>query len=315
MQLSHQEFVKTALTGKHTPDLLIAMSDEPDDPSPSKKRLRKSIHRSLRWASEAAASSSSSSSKPALLVQLVGSDNIDARRAFVQDLVDDEELALDERVFGYVFRLPPLSRAMDAETMATLCKASLDLLPSNKLRMALIPTGPGLILRLVRELGVDVFVEDVADKMADAGVALDFDFDCDFGTLPAESPQRDVGVNLYDPSFAQDLVPLSTSALAATSTNEQPVTRAYVHHLLAVHELSAHILLSLHNGRVMAAFMHRVRDLISKADGSFERQCDAFAAYYHEPTPGELAPCLAAGLQGKAAVNSERGKGRDKGKA
>lgn len=294
------------------------MSDEPDDPSPSKKRLHKSLHRSLRWISEAAASASSpthSSSKPALLVQLVGSDNFDARRSFVQDLTD-EEFDLDERVFGYVLRLPPLSRVVDSETMTALCKASLDSLPSSsKLRMALIPTGPGMILRLIRDLGIDVFVEDVADKMADAGVALDFDF----GTLPPadDSPRDklDIGVNLYDSSFAKDLMPLSNSPLAEVSTREQPVTRAYVHHLLTVHELSAHILLSLHNGRVMSAFMQRIRNLISKVDGTFERQCDAFAARYYEPGPGEMAPCLAAGLKGKAAVNAERGKGRDKGKA
>ncbi|KAH7924918.1 hypothetical protein BV22DRAFT_1065892 [Leucogyrophana mollusca] len=60
----------------------------------------------------------------------------------------------------------------------------------------------------------------------------------------------------------------------AKATIQPPVTRAYVHHLLHTHEMSAHTLLVAHNLAVLDAFFAGVRRVLSHqtADGASEGQ-------------------------------------------
>lgn len=53
----------------------------------------------------------------------------------------------------------------------------------------------------------------------------------------------------------------------ATIEPASPYTRAYVHHLLHTHEMSAHALLVMHNLTVMNAFMSGVRDVLEREQG------------------------------------------------
>lgn len=309
------------------------MTDEPDDAFPSNKRLHKSIRRSLHWAHQItqALQTRDNNDAPPLLVPLPGSSNPGARRAFSHDLVDPDTLAdftppnaapqpqpdasIDDRVWGYVLRWPHLSHSLPSQAICELFNTSLQALPPAKFRLALNPSGPHAILHLIRHVGVDAFVEDFNFRLADAGVALDFEFGQAANPVTSAnfSQMQDVGINLFDPVYEHDFTPLSSSPLAEVSRKEQPLTRAYLHHLLNVHELSAHILLNLHNSRATAAFFTRIRELLVTGADSFVQAYDTFFARYPEPPAGQPLTCLQAALAARARVNQERGKGRKKG--
>lgn len=321
-QLSLDDFLKIAYpdpsaTHPSQPDLLIAMSDEPDDAHPSKKRLFKSIQRSLQWTSKTIQTASQKKSNaPPVLAHLVGSSLPASREAFSRDLVDPDSLhgtslpfnSLDDALWGYVLRVPPLSRIYEADEVCRLFNTSLAPLSRHKFRLALCPPTPHAILRLVRDVGIDTMTEDLSYKMADVGVALDFDFGCSTTVHPGE--KRDYGLDLYHTHYTHDFSQLSSSSLAETSRRLQPITRAYLHHLLTVHELTAHILLTLHNTRVLNAFMASIRSAISQGGDAFRQACDRFFDTYTEPPPGELPQCQKESTLAKALVSKERGKGR-----
>jgi queuine tRNA-ribosyltransferase len=84
-----------------------------------------------------------------------------------------------------------------------------------------------------------------------------------------------------------------------------PYTRAYIHHLLHTHEMSAHSLLAMHNITVMDAFMRGVRSVLQHEPGRFADEVMRFQETYD----GSLKFLEEAKLC-CAEVNLARGKGR-----
>lgn len=205
--------------------------------------------------------------------------------------------------------IEPLSLLSLAPTLDELLRASLDPLPIAKPRLVTDVRSPHEILRLIRDVGVDVFDAGWAVKAADIGVALDFIFPVpsshDSGP---DHRKRDIAHNLYDAKYARDFIRLSNAFLAGrdrTSSSKTPVcpcaacspvaitspiyhskvdvqshqahlddgtsqeqfsppfTRAYLHHLLHTHEMSAHTLLVAHNVAVLDALLTGVRTILS----------------------------------------------------
>ncbi|KAF8633120.1 hypothetical protein AX15_001501 [Amanita polypyramis BW_CC] len=72
------------------------------------------------------------------------------------------------------------------------------------------------------------------------------------------------------------------SSPSETQTYPPPFTRAYIHHLLRTHEMSAHSLLVMHNLSVLDAFFAGVRDIIRGPDDLFEREVEGFVETYDE---------------------------------
>lgn len=84
-----------------------------------------------------------------------------------------------------------------------------------------------------------------------------------------------------------------------------PFTRAYIHHLLQTHEMSAHSLLVMHNLSVLDAFFAGVRDAIATAEDVFDREVERFIQTYDEDMA--VFDEAAAGWRN---VDLARGKGR-----
>lgn len=195
------------------------------------------------------------------------------------------------------------------DQLPTLLRASLEPLPTTKLRLVNTVQTPHEILRLISSVGIDIFDAHWAQRAADIGVALDF-------TFPAQpspplsnnllklrnSGRLDIGRNLYDSSYVQDFsafgsTPCTCHACAPIApstriyhgaddpsyTNEHEpssppqtevrtkpgFTRAYVHHLLHTHEMSAHALLVMHNLAILDRFFAGIREFI-RSDPSSE---------------------------------------------
>ncbi|KZP23473.1 hypothetical protein FIBSPDRAFT_1042913 [Athelia psychrophila] len=342
-----------------------------------------------------------------VLVHMAGGASIPARTAFAESLTEPlygpdaalvQPLAtLDQGVAGYTFDLVPLRNALgsaaplglasapdtpDTAALAPLLRASLAPLPATKLRLANSPASPHEILRLVRDVGVDVFDAAWAQGAADIGVALDFVFpvpvpvpDAGSGLPDTEGGKIDLGHNLYDDRYASDFSRLADS-LRAGNTNAQstptstfistslsgsdspaicpcaacsplpptahiahsnldalsfppktnadadadaalprqsclpPFSRAYIHHLLHTHEMSAHALLVMHNLAVLDAFFAGVRAVLrskpkSASSFGFAGEVERFVRRYEE---GAGVFERARGMW--AGVDRARGKGR-----
>ncbi|KAJ3809990.1 tRNA-guanine(15) transglycosylase-like protein [Lentinula lateritia] len=228
---------------------------------------------------------------------------------------------LDEGVAGYVFDMVPLRLAIEGvqglspnhSTIVSLIQASLLVLPPNKPRLVTSARGPHEMLLLIREVGIDLFDTYWAQRAANIGVALDFSF-----PAPIVTGKRDLGHNLYDTKYTRDFTsmmgnhdkdspgiclcaacsPYSTPSpeiIRHSSMDEPdkhrdssdspnpPYTKAFLHHLLHTHEMSAHSLLVMHNITVMDAFFAGIRGLISHNNASiFEAEIRRFFDTYME---------------------------------
>ncbi|KAI5832796.1 hypothetical protein K523DRAFT_297441 [Schizophyllum commune Tattone D] len=228
--------------------------------------------------------------------------------------------------------------------LAPLLCASLERLPSSKPRIVHSSLSPHEMLRLIQRVGVDLFDAHWAQRAADVGIALDFTFPAPEGRLSPEGPerptdggrgQRAIGHNLYDEAYAHDFSAfsdlLSCPCIACAphvpttrivhSGMDEPApnagarlpscTRAYLHHLLHTHEMSAHSLLVVHNLAVLDAFFAGVRRVLSGEGSSsldtdsFARQVDRFEAEYD----GDLTIFEEARARW-LEVDRARGKGR-----
>ena len=68
------------------------------------------------------------------------------------------------------------SRTERSTRLTELLRASLDPLPADKLRIVNSPASPHEILRLIRDVGIDLIDAAWAQRAADIGIALDFHF-------------------------------------------------------------------------------------------------------------------------------------------
>ncbi|KAH7882484.1 hypothetical protein F5I97DRAFT_1910746 [Phlebopus sp. FC_14] len=230
----------------------------------------------------------------------------------------------------------------------SLLKASLATLPERKSRLVTGARSPHEMLRLVRDVGIDMFDAAFAISAANIGIALDFVFPLPRTEAPARKSE-DLGHNLYDMAYAHQFShladsfsgageiltspshrictclacsPLSPSSPilnsrvdsrsypAPTTENsyKQPYSRAYLHHLLHTHEMSAHTLLVSHNLAVLSAFFSGVRDVLAENgdDGTrFSFEVDMFVDRYDE-----MMQVFRAARRDWTDVNKARGKGR-----
>ncbi|KAG1732727.1 tRNA-guanine(15) transglycosylase-like protein [Suillus lakei] len=252
--------------------------------------------------------------------------------------------------------IEPLSFLSLTPTLDELLRASLEPLPIAKPRLVTDVRSPHEVLRLIRDIGVDIFDAGWVVKAADIGVALDFIFPvpCEHDGGP-DRRKRDIGHNLYDAKYAHDFTSLTDAFLAGRNrtpssmslvcpciacspvaptfpihhskvdvqshqtysddaSQEQflpPFTRAYLHHLLHTHEMSAHTLLVAHNVAILDTLFTGVRTILSgHAD-----QNEAAAAFAQEVTRFEevydgAMSVLHTARDNWKDVKHARGKGR-----
>lgn len=104
-----------------------------------------------------------------------------------------------------------------------------------------------------------------------SGYALDFQYAS--GCVDPARGHDIHKINMLDAQFREDVGPLVQGCECFTCRNH---TRAYLHHLHLVHEMSAQVLLELHNLHQLLLFFRGVRAAI--AGGSFDAFRDAFHA-------------------------------------
>ncbi|OAX40573.1 hypothetical protein K503DRAFT_714294 [Rhizopogon vinicolor AM-OR11-026] len=136
--------------------------------------------------------------------------------------------------------LPSLSLS---PTLGELLRVSLNSLPIAKPRLITDVRSPHEILRLVRDVGIDVYDAGWVVKAADVGVALDFIFPIPSAHVGLDLRKRDIGHNLYDSKYAGDFTSVTDAFLAGRDRTPSsispicpciacsPVTSGYpIHH-------------------------------------------------------------------------------------
>ena len=237
-----------------------------------------------------------------------------------------------------------LTTSSHTDLLIPLLESSLSVLPITKLRLINSTKSPHEILNLISTIGIDLFDAQWAQEAADIGIALDFQFpvrgnedrrveighnlydskfSLDFNPL----------ASAFRGAFAVDIdlpicscvacSPISPSTrifhgVDAPSSIDEPnnkpnpqykphFTRAYIHHLLHTHEMSAHALLAMHNLQVLSAFFAGIRHVLdsSTSDEQWTKEVDRFTKMYDE----SLDVFSTARLRWKE-VDLARGKGR-----
>lgn len=227
---------------------------------------------------------------------------VDRTHAFTRDALEQlygSSLAEDKKSkTAYFAPILPLENAQqslyleDLETefrdrlsgLALYESTSLSFIPEaigNLPRLLLSePPTPHEILREI-SLGADLLTVPLIGTCSDAGIALAFTFPAPSNTEERGEPQP-LGIDLWPSEYAKDTSPFLQGCECYACRHHH---RAYLNHLLAAKEMTAWVLLQLHNHYIMDQFFAGVRDSIQR--GTFEEDIHAFNRTYAPTLPNQ----------------------------
>ncbi|CEG01267.1 tRNA-guanine(15) transglycosylase-like [Ostreococcus tauri] len=229
-----------------------------------------------------------------IFASLTGGEHVGVRerlgervRAFV-----DSNLKAREVVAGYA--LSGFYAGEDPSTRERCVKASLAHVESDVKKVRYLP-GATTIEDVVDniERGVDIFDATWASETAARGRAFCFPIDAsdvdtiaivDAGASSRAMTGNDAySLNLWAVAHKTDFVPfLPKSSCACPACKDH--TRAYVHHLLQSHEMTADVLLEAHNLYRLCAFFAAARNAMR------DSRWDEFARFHREYAKKARAP-------------------------
>ncbi|XP_068653296.1 uncharacterized protein [Aristolochia californica] len=217
----------------------------------SEKRNRTSVDRTIRWLDECIALDPTGGET--VLGAVVGGASLKERGRCAEEVTK-------RKVSGYWIGGFGLGEDMDERD--ALLNAVTDNLPDGRLRQICGLGLPEEILQGVAA-GIDLFDSTYIYHLTLGGFALTFPLHqneknlydpqlCDIGSDNAK-------INLRATVYRKDTSPIVDGCKCYTCQNH---TRAYINHLLNVHEMLAQILLEIHNTYHYLGFFRLIRDVI-----------------------------------------------------
>lgn len=290
-ELPINEFYR--FVAKMNPDVILSLadiptiektSDQPADviPRPGGNRIKKMTLRTERWMEnliEYLSSSSSSSKTPDLFAPVLPYVDLRTQTPYLEYL---ENLNKNGKLSGLSIWSKyghTLVREKDANPDQSLWKNTIDFLKEKKLdtliryNNSLMET-PHDILDQILESGSDLFNGDLVDTFTDAGVVLDFVFPAPQDSSPESASPKPIGMNMWEDQYTEDMSTLGTDTPNVTGTHN----KAYIHHLLNAHEMTAWVLLKIHNLNVLDLFFKGIQESLNK--GTFEEDAETFKSVY-----------------------------------
>ncbi|EEF35976.1 queuine tRNA-ribosyltransferase, putative [Ricinus communis] len=180
----------------------------------------------------------------------------------------DECISLSPKIAfaGYWIGGFGLGESMDERP--ALLDAVSDSLPGEKPRLICGLGLPEEVLQAVAA-GIDLFDSSYIYNLTLGGFALIFPLDrIEINTSHDQSTDMGIDgtkINLRATVYRKDTSPIVASCTCYTCQNH---TKAYINHLLNVHEMLAQILLEIHNTHHFLGFFRSIREAIK--DGKFE---------------------------------------------
>ncbi|KAF8446767.1 tRNA-guanine(15) transglycosylase-like protein [Terfezia claveryi] len=293
--LTWQDYSKAVK--KLRPDVVVSMPDIPDQ-KPGKNRgpkmvmrtelwLRELLGHNREWAEEECiASEVGQKGRTPIFAPLLTLE-IEEQRLYLEFLGERKEEISGLAIYDYRQLLEALysdNPLLEEMGLADLPRLSLD-----------NPRTPLGVLDQI-EAGVDVLSANFVQEATDAGIALDFYFPTvDTGLQRAESGNREkkvLGLDMWGFEYAADLRLLSFG-LGGGEEGQGGRTcdcyacrrhhRAYVQHLLQAKEMTAWVLLQIHNYHIFQKFFVAVRASI--AAGTYDQDKEVFRNTYVEELP------------------------------
>ncbi|THU55682.1 hypothetical protein C4D60_Mb11t09150 [Musa balbisiana] len=242
------------------PNLWASMADEV--PAwVSDKRNKTSVDRTLRWLDECLALDPAGGKT--MLGVVVGGSNIEERKHCAIEVAT-------RNVSG--FWIGGFGLGENVEERSALLNVVTDNLPEEKVRFISGLSLPEEVLQGVAS-GIDLFDSTYIYHLTLGGFALIFPFKIlDHNNLDFQLDDT-VGdrtkINLRATIYRKDISPIVANCSCFTCQNH---TRAYINHLLNVHEMLAHILLEIHNTHHYLGFFRAMREAIKGGKFDLFRQ-------------------------------------------
>ncbi|XP_059649530.1 uncharacterized protein LOC132295322 isoform X2 [Cornus florida] len=222
----------------------------------SEKRNKTSVDRTVRWLDDCISLNMTGGD---VFGAIVGGSSMEERRRCAQEVVR-------RNVSGYWIGGFGLGESMDERT--ALLNAVTDNLTDEKPRQV---SGLGLPEEVLQGVaaGIDLFDSTYIYHLTLGGFALTFPL-CKIEGRASYSQLSDIGsdhtkINLKATIYRKDTSPILDSCGCHTCQNH---TKAYINHLLNVHEMLAQTLLEIHNTHHYLGFFRAIRGAIHK--GKFE---------------------------------------------
>ncbi|KAH9781493.1 Queuine tRNA-ribosyltransferase accessory subunit 2 [Citrus sinensis] len=238
------------------PNLWATLADEVPAWA-NNKRNKTSVDRTVKWLDECIARSPAGG---AVFGSIVGGSNIEERKRCAQ------EVAV-RNVSGYWIGGFGLGESM--EERPSLLNAVTDNLPKDWPRMICGLGLPEEVLQGVAA-GVDLFDSAYIYHLTIGGFALTFPLDrtekIDYNYQLSDQGSDRTKINLRATVYRKDATPIVEDCCCYTCQNH---TKAYINHLLNVHEMLAQILLEIHNTHHYLGFFRSIREAIK--EGCFEQ--------------------------------------------
>ncbi|KAL5704064.1 tRNA-guanosine(34) preQ1 transglycosylase [Ranunculus cassubicifolius] len=235
----------------------------------SKKRNITSVDRTVRWLDECISLDPAAGSYA--LGAIVGGSDVEERIRCAQEVAR-------RHVSGYW--LGGFGLGESAEERPFLLNAVTDVLPKEKPRQICGLGLPEEVLQGVAS-GVDIFDSTYIYHVTIGGYGLVFPRNKDERLISEFEWRETEGdmtkINLRATVYRNDTSPILENCPCYTCQNH---TRAYIHHLLNVHEMLAQILLEIHNTHHYLGFFRWIREAIKR--GEFEDLYERFVQVRRE---------------------------------
>ncbi|KAK6498708.1 hypothetical protein TWF481_011285 [Arthrobotrys musiformis] len=238
------------------PDIVLSIADVANTVAPpGKNRVQKMLGRTEMWLDEVlkvAGGTGVAVFAPVLPVEK------ERQRMYLSHLVENVE-----KLSGLVFTNVEGVDVVPVE-LEGLVKLGSD-----------VSVGPHQVLEMVGK-GVDLFNVSFVGGMTDAGIALHFTFGGD-----GEGEEGlEMATDMWDVRFATDLSPLEEGCECYTCRVHH---KAYIRHCLEAKEMTAWVLLQIHNLKVVERFFGDVRRSIE--EGWWEEGRKRFEGRYKREMP------------------------------
>lgn len=243
------------------PDIWVTLADEVPT-WVSEKRNNSSVDRTIRWLDECIALRPLGGD---IFGSIVGGANLQQRQRCAEEVAK-------RNLSGYLIGGFGLGESMDERP--ALLKTVCDNLPEEKPRLVCGLGLPEEVLQGVAA-GSDLFDTTYIYHITIAGFALTFPLD-KIGASELIPYSSDIGsdqakINLRATVYRKDTTPIVQSCSCYTCKNH---TKAYINHLLNVHEMLAQTLLEIHNTHHFLGFFRLIREAIK--EGEFDRFREKF---------------------------------------
>ncbi|XP_010264838.1 PREDICTED: queuine tRNA-ribosyltransferase accessory subunit 2-like isoform X2 [Nelumbo nucifera] len=260
MLIKSAEYMKMISSLK--PNIWASLADEVPAWT-SEKRNRTSVDRTVQWLDDCIALDPADGG--AVFGAIVGGSSVGERSRCAQEVSR-------RNVSGYWIGGFGLGESMDERP--ALLNAVTDVLPEEKPRQICGIGLPEEVLQGVAA-GIDLFDSTYIYHLTLGGFALTFQMDRSKEHVPSYQLSKigsdNAKINLRATIYRKDTSPIVDGCSCYTCQNH---TRAYINHLLNVHEMLAQILLEIHNTHHYLGFFRLIREAIK--EGKFELFCQKF---------------------------------------